>query len=252
VRADPARREVNAAFWHHSKMTDNERTLSDLPGPKAILFDLDGTLVDTVQVRAEGWRQAFAGIGLTVEAASLLAYMGSDGRWLAGEVGRAAGRELDWTARDEVDRASGVIFDQLNTSPATLPAATELLTALEASRLAFAIATASQPDQVAVSVAALKLPAVPPITDAGHVEHAKPAPDLLLASADQLGVAPEECWYVGDSTWDMLASVRAGMTGIGVTTGATDAAGLIAAGATVAIPSLICLRDELRRRGLIY
>jgi beta-phosphoglucomutase-like phosphatase (HAD superfamily) len=233
-------------------MSDSPRTLADLPSPQAILFDLDGTLVDTVHVRVEGWRRAFAGIGLEVEPAALAPYMGSDGRWLAGEVARAHGRELDWSARDEVDRIAGANFDRLNVSPATLPAATELLTALEkSSRLAFSIATASQPDQVAVSVAALKLPAPPPITDAGHVEHAKPAPDLLLVSAAQLGFAPQACWYVGDSRWDMMAAVAGELTGIGVTTGATDADGLTAAGATVTVASLVELMAELRRRELI-
>jgi len=72
------------------------------------------------------------------------------------------------------------------------------------------------------------LPSPPPITDGSHVANAKPEPDLLLASAAQLGVAPEGCWYVGDSTWDMTASVRAKMIAIGVTTGAVGAAELFA------------------------
>jgi beta-phosphoglucomutase-like phosphatase (HAD superfamily) len=232
-------------------MTEDGRTLAGLPDPEALLFDLDGTLVDTVAVRAEAWRRASARFGLSVDPAILPRLMGSDGRWLAGEIGRAAGRELHWAARDELDRYAGRIFDELNVSPASLPGATELLTMLEASQLSFVIATASQPGQVAVSVAALGLPFPPPIVDAGHVEHAKPAPDLLLVAAVQLGVVPGRCWYVGDSTWDMMASVAAGMPGIGVTTGATDAAGLRASGAAVVIASLATLRDELRRRGLV-
>ncbi len=232
-------------------MTNAARTLANLPDPEALLFDLDGTLVDTVPVRAEAWRRAFAGIGLAIDPAILPRYMGSDGRWLAGEIGRAAGRELDWAARDELDRSSGAIFDELNASPAVLPGATELLTLLEAGSLTFAIATASQPGQVAVSVAALRLPAPPRIIDGGHVEHAKPAPDLLLVAAEQVGVVPAGCWYVGDSAWDMMAGAAAGMTAVGVTTGATDAAGLRAAGAAVVMAGLPPLLDELRRRGLV-
>ena len=229
----------------------NGQTLLDLPAPRALLFDLDGTLVDTVRFRAEAWRLAFAKIGLAIDPASLPRYMGSDGRWLAGEVGRAAGRELDWAARDSLDRDAGAFFDQLNVSPAPLPGATELLTLLEASSITFAIATASQPGQVAVSVAALRLPAPPRIVDGGHVENAKPEPDLLLVAAEQLGLAPNLCWYVGDSAWDMMASAAAKMPAIGVTTGATDAGTLTAAGATVVIAGLPTLRDELRRRGLV-
>jgi beta-phosphoglucomutase-like phosphatase (HAD superfamily) len=232
-------------------MTDRTDALANLPDPAAVFFDLDGTLVDTVSVRVEAWRRAALKAGLEIDPAILPQYMGSDGRWLAGEVGRSVGRDLDWAARDQLDRDAGSNFDELNVSPRPTSGATELLTLLETSPLIFLIATASQPGQVAVSVAALKLPTPPAIVDAGHVEHAKPAPDLLLAAAAQIGVAPEKCWYVGDSTWDMMASRAAAMPAVGVTTGATDAAGLRAAGADAVIGGLPELRDELRRRGLI-
>jgi beta-phosphoglucomutase-like phosphatase (HAD superfamily) len=237
---------------HHSGMTNHSGTLADLSQPLALLFDLDGTLVDTVALRVKAWRRAFQKFGLAIDPGILPRYMGSDGRWLAGEVAATVGRDLDWAERDGLDRDSGAIFDELNVSPAPLPGATQLLIMLEASdRLTFAIATASQPGQVAVSVAALRLPAPPPITDGGHVEHAKPAPDLLLVAAAQLGVPPQRCWYVGDSAWDMMACAAARMTGVGVTTGATDAAGLRDAGALAVIDGLPALGDELRARRLI-
>jgi beta-phosphoglucomutase-like phosphatase (HAD superfamily) len=225
--------------------------LGALADPAALLFDLDGTLVDTVALRIEAWVRAFASRGLTVDPERLSGYMGSDGRWLAGEIGHAAGVELDWEARDRLDRMSGAIFTELNVAPVPLPGATELLTALEESHLTFAIATSSQPGQVAVSVAALRLPSPPPITDGSHVERAKPEPDLLLASATQLDVPPARCWYVGDSVWDMMASVGAGMVAIGVTAGAADVAALSAAGAAVALSGLGDVHAELRRRGLV-
>jgi beta-phosphoglucomutase-like phosphatase (HAD superfamily) len=232
-------------------MTDIADAFANLPDPAAVLFDLDGTLVDTVSVRVEAWRRAALKAGLEIDPAILPQYMGSDGRWLAGEVGKSVGRDLDWAARDQLDRDAGSNFDELNVSPRPTSGATELLTLLDASSLIFLIATASQSGQVAVSVSALGLPTPPAIVDAGHVEHAKPAPDLLLAAAAQIGVAPEKCWYVGDSKWDMMASRAAAMPGVGVTTGATDATGLRAAGADAVIGGLPELRDELRRRGLI-
>jgi HAD superfamily hydrolase (TIGR01509 family) len=223
-------------------------TLADLPEPAALLFDLDGTLVDTVQRRIEAWWEALRRGGVDVDRGRLSGYIGSDGRWLAGEMAREQGRELDYAETEELDRVSGAIFDELNASPLPLPGATELLTALEDSHLTFAIATSSRPAQVAVSVDSLRLPVPPPITDGSHVANAKPEPDLLLASAAQLGLPPERCWYVGDSKWDMMASVRAKMVGIGVTTGAVDADELAAAGAAVAVASLTELHAELRRR----
>jgi phosphoglycolate phosphatase len=75
--------------------------------------------------------------------------------------------------------------------------------------------------------------------DASHVAHAKPAPDLLLLAARQLEIAPADCWYVGDSTWDVLAAVAAGMVAIGVTAGAAvDAETLKAAGADLVVGGL--------------
>lgn len=225
--------------------------ITELPEPSAVLFDLDGTLVDTVGRRVAGWVVAFRQFGIDVDGASLPQYMGSDGRWLAREMAGAAGREIDWATSDEIDRAAGAAFDELNVDPDRLPGATELLSALEGSDLAFCIATASQPAQVAASLASLRLPTPPRIVDAGHVQNAKPEPDLLLAAADQLGVEPGRCWYVGDSKWDMMASARAGMPGIGVTTGATTAGELLEAGATVAVAGLPAVMTELKRRGLL-
>jgi HAD superfamily hydrolase (TIGR01509 family) len=233
-------------------MTSNALAVLDrLPDPAALLFDLDGTLVDTVPVRIEAWSRALEQFGIPADRGRLGGYIGSDGRWLAREFGRAAVREVDYAESEEIDHLSGAIFNELNVSPAPLPGATELLTALEESHLTFAIATSSRPAQVSVSVAALCLPSSPPITDGSHVANSKPAPDLLLASAAQLDVPPERCWYVGDSTWDMQAAVSAGMVAIGVPTGAVDATALLGAGAAVAVDSLAVLLEHLRGRGLL-
>jgi HAD superfamily hydrolase (TIGR01509 family) len=232
-------------------MTHDLTSLAALREPRALLFDLDGTLVDTVGRRIEAWTRALAGIGLTPQPAVVGGYIGSDGRFLAKEVARRAGRELDEATASDVDRVSGAIFDEINVSPAPLPGAHDLLAALEESHLTFSIATSSLPGQVAVSVSALRLPAPPPIVDGSHVTHAKPDPELLLTAAAQLGVPPEACWYVGDATWDMLAASRAGMVAIGVPTGAADASALMAAGATVSIASLEVLLESLRERGLV-
>ena len=91
---------------------------------------------------------------------------------------------------------------------------------------------------MATSVEALRLPRQPLIVDGSRVEHAKPAPDLLLVAAQELGVDPAEAWCVGDSTWDMRAAVAAGMVPIGVTTGAVGARALLDAGARVTISTL--------------
>jgi beta-phosphoglucomutase-like phosphatase (HAD superfamily) len=87
------------------------------------------------------------------------------------------------------------------------------------------------------------------IVDASHVEHAKPEPDLLLYAARELGVDPSACWYIGDSTWDMVSAVAAGMLAIGVTVGsAVDAAALSGAGAAAVVTTLDEVADAVDRR----
>jgi HAD superfamily hydrolase (TIGR01509 family) len=126
----------------------------------------------------------------------------------------------------------------LNQRPQPLPGFDDLRARLASNRIPWAIATSSRREQVTTSVDALGLATQPLIVDGSHVEHAKPAPDLLLLAARELNVEPPQCWYVGDATWDMLAAVAAGMVGIGVTSGAVDAATLRDAGASHVVATL--------------
>jgi HAD superfamily hydrolase (TIGR01509 family) len=117
---------------------------------------------------------------------------------------------------------------------------------MERAGIRWAIATSSRKAQVATSVAALGLEFEPTIVDASHVEHAKPEPDLLLYAARELDVEPGRCWYVGDSTWDMVSAVAAGMIAIGVAAGsAVGEAELVAAGAAVVVPTLETLAEAI-------
>jgi len=208
--------------------------------PDAIVFDLDGTLVDTVGARIDAWRAAFAERGIEVDRERLEPMIGMDGRRLAAEV------MGDDAPTEEVDRRAGELFDERNRDPQPPPGARELLERLDAAGVTWAIATSSRPEQVAASVAALGLDHRPRIVDGSAVEHAKPAPDLLLLAARTLGVDPESTWYVGDSTWDMRAAKAAGMRAIGVL--AESAVGereLRDAGADVVIGTLDELALEL-------
>jgi HAD superfamily hydrolase (TIGR01509 family) len=162
--------------------------------------------------------------------------IGMDGRRLAAEV------MGDDAPTEEVDRRAGELFDQRNRDPRPLPGARELLERLDAAGLTWAIATSSRAEQVTASVAALGLDHEPRLVDGSAVEHAKPAPDLLLLAARRLGIRPEDAWYVGDSTWDMRAAKAAGMRAIGVLAGAAvGERGLRGAGADDVIGTL----DEL-------
>jgi len=211
---------------------------ADLPRPAAVIFDLDGTLVDTVGARIEAWLAVFAEEGIPADRRHVSQLIGSDGRRLAREVAERAGIRLEPGRDESIDARCGRLFAELNRHPRPLPGVNALLERLEGSRIPWAIATSSRREQVSTSVDALALAAQPLIVDGTHVEHAKPAPDLLLLAARELDADPPRCWYVGDATWDMLASVAAGMVGIGVTTGAVDAATLRGAGASHVVANL--------------
>jgi beta-phosphoglucomutase-like phosphatase (HAD superfamily) len=225
--------------------------LATLPDPEGLLFDLDGTLVDTVEARIEAWLQVFREEGLPARHERVAALIGSDGKRLAKEIAALAGRDLTDEEAERIDRRSGELYDVINTDPRPLPGAAELLRALAGGRLRWAIATSSRAEQVRTSMAALGLPEPPSIVDGSQVKEAKPAPDLLLSAARELSIEPADCWYVGDSTWDMAAAVSAAMIPIGVATGAVDAGALLGSGAAVALDSLEPLLAELRRRDLV-
>ncbi len=223
--------------------------LDSLPLPEAVLFDLDGTLVDTVETRIRAWLQALEEAGLPTTHERLGPLIGLDGKRLSREIAALAGVALDQDRAETIDQRSGEIYDRLNHSPRPLPGVRELVSAIEARKLKWAIATSSQKAQVKTSVAALGLDAEPTIVDASHVEHAKPEPDLLLRAAEELEVEPARCWYVGDATWDMAAAVAAAMIPIGVTAGAAiDEAALHGAGAAAVVETLLELAESLARR----
>jgi HAD superfamily hydrolase (TIGR01509 family) len=220
--------------------------IDDLAIPDAVLFDLDGTLVDTVATRIAAWLEALAEAGLPTTRDQLAPLIGLDGKRLAREIAALAGRPIDERRSEEIDRRSGEIYGALNHSPRALPGVRRLVKSIEKRGIVWAIATSSRKEQVTASVAALGLPTEPTIVDASHVEHAKPEPDLLLLAAKEVGAEPARCWYVGDSTWDMVSAVAAGMIAVGVVAGsAVDAGVLEGAGAAAVVPTLNEIADAL-------
>ena len=231
---------------HHDPVAD----MTELPQPGAVLFDLDGTLVDTVQDRIEAWARVFDEAGISVERRRLGSLIGVDGKRLAREVAAIAGRTLDDDRAEAIDKRCGEIYEKLNRDPQPLTGVHELVAALEKRGVPWAIATSSRKEQVGTSVDALGLEREPTIVDGSHVKHAKPEPDLLLLGAKRLKVEPTRCWYVGDSTWDIAAAVAAGMIPVGVTAGSAVTADVLeGAGAALVVPTLEALVAAIERQG---
>jgi HAD superfamily hydrolase (TIGR01509 family) len=217
--------------------------------PAALVFDLDGTLVDTVETRIRAWLDVFEEFEIPATHEQVAPLIGIDGKRLAREVAAAADRPLDAGQDEEVDRRCGAIYEELNRDPRPLPGARELLNWLDDTSWRWAIATSSRREQVGTSLAALDLGRDPTIVDGSSVEHAKPAPDLLLAAAEALQRDPPDCWCIGDSTWDMRAAAAAGMPAVGVTAGAAvPASALRETGARLVTGTLMELQAELHRR----
>ncbi|HEY7738090.1 MAG TPA: HAD family phosphatase [Candidatus Limnocylindria bacterium] len=218
---------------------------SVLPTPEAVICDLDGTLVDTVPTRITAWLTTFAEFDIPADRDHVASLIGSDGTWLAERVAERAGRELAADAAEAIDRRAGAVYGDLNTDPRPLPGVGRFLDAVTAAGLPWAVATSSRPQQVRASLAALRRPKEPIVIDGQAVARAKPEPDLLLAAAERLATAPSACWCVGDSRWDMLAAVAAGMTPIAVTTGAATDADLRDAGARLVVARIDELVDQI-------
>jgi HAD superfamily hydrolase (TIGR01509 family) len=182
---------------------------------------------------------------IAIRADQIAPMIGIDGRRLAREAAATAGRTLTDDDAERIDHAAGERFDVHNASPRALPGAHGALHRLDAAGVTWAIATSSRAAQVRGSVAALGLSRDPRIVDGSRVAHAKPAPDLLLLAAAEVGADPGRTWYVGDATWDVRAALAAGMLPIAVLAGsAVDADALRDAGATVVLETL----DDLRLR----
>lgn len=223
--------------------------MTTIATPRAFLFDLDGTLIDTVGTRVEAWMDVFEQEGIPADAAFIGALIGSDGKSIVHNVAATSGLTVEHERAVDIDERAGTRFSELNHSPVALAGVLEITDFLRELGLPWAVATSSMPAQVQASIDILGFDSPPVVTDGGDVEHAKPAPDLLLKAARQMDVEPTGTWYVGDAKWDMLAAVAAGMTAIGVTTGETPADVLQEAGAALVFKGLPDLLAAMRLLG---
>src|SRR4051794_6798236 len=197
----------------------------------ALVFDLDGTLVDTVYAHVFAWQRAFAEIGLPIDGWRIHRRIGMSGGLFARAAAREAGRPL---APDEVETLQarhGALFRELLPERRPLPGAAELLGELRAARIVHGIATSGRRPEIEASLEALGVADDTVVVERGDVQRAKPEPDLFLACAERLGVAPAECFVVGDATWDLLAARRAGMLCVGLLSGGYGEDELTRAGA---------------------
>jgi HAD superfamily hydrolase (TIGR01509 family) len=197
----------------------------------ALIFDLDGTLVDTVYAHVFAWQRAFAELDLPIDGWRIHRRIGMSGGLFARAAAREIGRPLADDEAEVLQRRHGEIFRELLPARRPLPGAVELLAELRADRIVHGIATSGRRPEIDASLAALELPADTVVVERGDVLRAKPEPDLFLACAERLGVEPRDCYVVGDAVWDLLGARRAGMLSVGLLSGGYGEDELTRAGA---------------------
>lgn len=210
---------------------------------QALIFDLDGTLVDTVYAHVFAWQRAFEELDLPIDGWRIHRRIGMSGGLFARAAAREVGRPL---ADDEVahlQNRHGELFRELLPDRRPLPGAVDLLAELREHGIAHGIATSGRRPEIDASIDALGVPPETVVIERGDVDRAKPEPDLFLVCAERLGAAPADCYVVGDAVWDLLAARRAGMLSVGLLSGGYGEDELMRAGAFRVYRDA----DELRR-----
>jgi len=197
----------------------------------ALIFDLDGTLIDSVYAHVLAWQKSFTAGGMLVPAWSIHHKIGLVGLELALAIGRELGRSVSADEAEELDKRHGAIMNELLPYPEPLPGAAALLHRLREMHVPWGIATSGDRSGVEKALRSLGLSNNATVVCKSDVDHAKPEPDVFLACRERLNILARDCFVVGDAVWDMLAARRAGMLGIGVLTGGIGRTELIEAGA---------------------
>jgi HAD superfamily hydrolase (TIGR01509 family) len=197
----------------------------------ALLFDLDGTLVDSVYQHVLAWREALETAGIELSIWRIHRRIGMSGGLFVRALARETGRDLSRAEEDRLRKLHDEGYERRIGEVRPLPGAQALLDMLTEAGVPWAIATSGGDEPTRASLALFKIPPGVPVITRDQVAFAKPNPDLFLAAADALGLPIAETFVVGDSVWDMLAARRAQALGVGVLSGGYGREELQAAGA---------------------
>src|SRR5262249_54813202 len=187
-------------------------------GP-AFLFDLDGTLVDSVYQHVLAWRDALEAAGIELSVWRIHRRIGMSGGLLINALLRETGRPLSAEETARLQRGHAEAYAKRVGQVRPLPGTRELLACLSKAGVPWAIATSGKTESARPALATLALDPGVPVVTRDQVEHAKPDPDLFLEAAARLGVGIHDSVVVGDSVWDMLAARRARALGVGLLSG---------------------------------
>jgi HAD superfamily hydrolase (TIGR01549 family) len=187
--------------------------------PPAFIFDLDGTLVDSVYQHVLAWQEALEHCGIELAVWRIHRRIGMSGGLFANALLRETGNPVTKEQAEQLQRAHAEAYTRQVARVRPLPGAKDLLALLDKQSVPWAIATSGRMEFARRTLDLLGIgPSVVVITR-DEVERAKPDPDLFLAAAERLNVDIETSVVVGDSVWDLLAAQRAKALGIGLLSG---------------------------------
>jgi HAD superfamily hydrolase (TIGR01509 family) len=189
------------------------------PPPASFVFDLDGTLVDSVYHHVTAWREALVEIGIDLAVWRIHRRIGMSGGLLVAGVLRETGRDLSEKDIARLKELHRERYAARRSDVRALPGARALLAALDTRGVRWSIATSGSPADAMPMLDILGLGHDVPMITSADVPRAKPDPHLFLAGAAKIGADPHDCIVVGDSVWDLLAARRAHAIGVGLLSG---------------------------------
>jgi HAD superfamily hydrolase (TIGR01509 family) len=174
----------------------------------AVLFDLDGTLIDSVYEHVFAWWVTLREAGIPVPKWKIHRRIGMSGKSFVKELLRELDLKMTNPDLDHLEQGHDARFAQAIPHLGMLPGANDLLDHLHRYQIPIAIATSGNRKQTSLLLKRLQLPKGMKVATGDEVEKAKPSPDVFVAAARKLGVDISDCIVVGDSVWDVLAAGR--------------------------------------------
>ncbi|MDT4918423.1 MAG: hypothetical protein QOH89_3123 [Pseudonocardiales bacterium] len=196
---------------------------------RGVLFDVDGTLMDTTFLHAVCWAEALRQHGHSVPAVVTHRAIGMSSEKL---LGHALGDGRDTAEDDAITEAHLTLYKQWWGRLTPLPRAAELVRTCHERGLRVVLASSAKAEELAALRSALDVDdALDETTSSSDADEGKPEPDIVVVALEKSGLRAEEVVFVGDAVWDGYATQQAGVAFVGLTCGGTSEADLRAAGA---------------------